>query len=136
MRLDLLSNLLGVQASALVGHDGLPLEMQGELGELLAAELAALQLASERLGRRLGLGRITRLAFTSDASDVVAVFTGSFALGAVLQRGVDTRAAQQTLARVALGLGKPGQSLPAAEDLPSSDEVGQRASQSASQDAL
>ena len=118
MRLDLLSNLTGVQSCALVGQDGLPLEMQGELGEALAAELAALQLSSERLGRRLGVGQVTRLAFTSDLADVVAVFTGGFALGAVLQRGTDTRSAQQTLARVALGLSKPGQGLPTPELLP------------------
>ena len=109
MRLDTLSNLLGVRACALVGEDGLPLEMQGELGDVLAAELAALRGSSERAGRRLGAGQMTRLAFTSDLIEVVAVFTGSFTLGAALLRGTDTRTAQQTLARIAIGLNDAGQ---------------------------
>ena len=112
MRLDTLSSLPGVRACALVGQDGLPLEMQGELGDALAAELAALRASSERVGRRLGLGQVTRLAFTSDLVEVVAVFTGNFAIGAALLRGTDTRTAQQTLARIAVTLASPGQGLP------------------------
>ncbi len=112
MRLDTLSTLPGVRACALVGEDGLPLEMQGELGDALAAELASLRASSERVGRRLGLGQVTRLAFTSDLVEVVAVFTGGFAVGAALLRGTDTRNAQQTLARIAVGLASPGQGLP------------------------
>ena len=109
MRLDTLSSLPGVRACALVGEDGLPLEMQGELGDVLAAELASLRGSSERAGRRLGAGQMTRLAFTSDLIEVVAVFTGSFTLGAALLRGTDTRTAQQTLARIAIGLNDIGQ---------------------------
>ena len=51
MRLDTLRSLPGVRACALVGEDGLPLEMQGELGDVLAAELAALRASSERVER-------------------------------------------------------------------------------------
>lgn len=112
MRLDTLSALPGVRACALVGEDGLPLEMQGELGDALAAELAALRGSSEWVGRRLGLGQVTRLAFTSDLVEVVAVFTDGFVLGAALLRGTDTRNAQQTLARIALDLASSGQGLP------------------------
>lgn len=112
MRLDTLSGLPGVRACALVGEDGLPLETQGEQGDALAAELAALRAGSDRVGRRLGLGQVTRLAFTSDLVEVVAVFTGNFAVGVALLRGTDTRVAQQTLARIAVGLGSPGQGLP------------------------
>ena len=108
MRLDTLRSLPGVRACALVGEDGLPLEMQGELGDVLAAELASLRASSERVGRRLGAGQMTRLAFTSDLIEVVAVFTGGFTLGAALLRGTDTRSAQQALARIAAGLGTPG----------------------------
>lgn len=108
MRLDTLRSLSGVRACALVGEDGLPLEMQGELGDVLAAELASLRASSERVGRRLGTGQMTRLTFTSDLIEVVAVFTGSFTLGAALLRGTDTRSAQQALARIAAGLSAPG----------------------------
>jgi predicted regulator of Ras-like GTPase activity (Roadblock/LC7/MglB family) len=112
VRLDILSGLPGVRSCALVGEDGLPLEMQGELGEALAAELAALRAGTERVGRRLGLGQVTRLAFTSDLVEVVAVFAGDFAVGVALLRGTDTRTAQQALARIAVTLAAPGQGLP------------------------
>jgi len=113
VRLAELSTLPGVLACALVGEDGLALEMSGELGEVLAAELAALRSGGERAGRRLSAGQITRLAFTSDTLEVVALFSGARAVGAALPRGSDTRAAQQALARVAAELGAPGRGLPA-----------------------
>ena len=113
MRLSTLSTLPGVRACALVGEDGLPIELQGELGDALAAELAALRASSERAGRRLGIGQVTRMSITSDVSEIVAVFTGNYAVGAALLRGTDTRSAQQALAKVAALLGTPGQGLPA-----------------------
>lgn len=112
MRLDALSVLPGVRACALVGEDGLPLEMTGELGDALAAELASLRGGADRTGRRLGVGQITRMTFTSDLVEVVAVFAGEFTVGAALLRGSDTRPAQQTLAKIAVNLGTPGQGLP------------------------
>lgn len=104
MKLDPLRAVPGVVASALVGPDGLALEQLGEGGEVLAAELAALQTDLDRLGRRLGAGQVTRLAFTSERVEVVAVSSGEFLLGVALKRGFDTRAAQQLLARLALEL--------------------------------
>jgi predicted regulator of Ras-like GTPase activity (Roadblock/LC7/MglB family) len=113
MRLDTLSVLAGVRACALVGEDGLPLELNGELGDSLAAELASLRSSADRTGRRLGVGQVTRMTFTSDLVEVVAVFAGEFTVGAALLRGSDTRMAQQVLARIAVGLATPGQGLPA-----------------------
>lgn len=117
MRLAELSTLPGVLACALVGEDGLALEMSGELGEVLAAELAALRSGVERAGRRLSAGQVTRLAFTGETLEVVALFSGERAVGAALARGSDTRAAQQALARVGTELGAqltaPGRGLPA-----------------------
>lgn len=113
MRLSPLSALPGVRACALVGEDGLPLELQGELGDALAAELASLRSSGERAGRRLGVGQITRMTFTSDLIETVAVFVGGYAVGAALLRGTDTRPAQQALAKIAAGLTTPGQGLPA-----------------------
>jgi predicted regulator of Ras-like GTPase activity (Roadblock/LC7/MglB family) len=113
MRLDTLSVLPGVRACALVGEDGLPLEMTGELGDALAAELASLRSSADRTGLRLGAGQVTRMTFTSDLVEVVAVFAGSFTVGAALLRGSDTRMAQQTLARIAVSLVTQGQGLPA-----------------------
>ncbi|GGJ60483.1 roadblock/LC7 domain-containing protein [Deinococcus aquiradiocola] len=112
MRLNALSTLPGVRACALVGDDGLPVEMQGELGDALAAELASLRSTSERVGRRLGVGQVTRIAFTSDLVEVVAVTTAGYTVGAALLRGSDTRVAQQTLAKIAVNLAAPGQGLP------------------------
>lgn len=113
-RLDALSGLAGLRAAALVGHDGLPIEAQGELGDVLSAELASLQGYAERLTRRLGAGQVSRLTFTSDTAEVVALVVGEFVLGAALARGTDTRPAQQVLARLALGF----QGLPSPEDRP------------------
>ena len=102
MRLDLLRTIPGVVASTLVGPDGLPIEVVGEAGEALAAELASFRTGLERMGRRLGTGTVTRVAFTSERVEVVAVTLGEFTLGAALLRGHDTRAAQQALARLAV----------------------------------
>lgn len=104
MRLDPLRSLPGVVAGALVSPDGLPVELLGEGGDALAAELVSLRVSLDRLGRRLGAGNVTRLAFTSERVEVVAVTSGDFVLGVALTRGHDTRAAQQLLARLALEL--------------------------------
>lgn len=96
--------LPGVVASALVGPEGLPIESHGEGGDALSAELASLRVALDRTCRRLGAGEVTRIAFTSERVEVVAVASGAFLLAAALSRGSDTRAAQQTLARLALKL--------------------------------
>ncbi|WP_019584854.1 roadblock/LC7 domain-containing protein [Deinococcus apachensis] len=104
MRLDPLRAVPGVVASALVGPDGLFIELIGEAGDALAAELAALRVVLDRVGRRLGAGNVTRVAFTSERVEVVAVTSGDFVLGVALTRGHDTRAAQQLLARLALEL--------------------------------
>lgn len=101
MKLDALTNIPGVIASALVGPDGLPIESNGDGGEVLAAELAALRTGLDRMGRRLGSGEVTRLAFTSDRIEVVALAVGDWMLGAALVRSSDTRSAQQALARLA-----------------------------------
>ena len=53
---------------------------------------------------RLGAGDVTRLTFTSERIEVVAVSSGGHVLGVALTRGQDTRSAQQTLARLALDL--------------------------------
>ena len=103
-RFDALRPLPGVVAAALVGPDGLPIELLGEGGDALAAELAALRVSLDRVCRRLGAGEVTRLAFTSERVEVVAVTSSDFILGAAQTRGTDTRAAQQLLARLALEL--------------------------------
>ncbi|EYB67878.1 hypothetical protein DEIPH_ctg031orf0016 [Deinococcus phoenicis] len=103
-RLDPLRAVPGVIASTLVGPDGLPVELIGEGGDALAAELASLRVGLDRTGRRLGAGNVTRIAFTSERVEVVAVTSGDFILGVALTRGHDTRAAQQHLARLALEL--------------------------------
>ncbi|UBV41702.1 roadblock/LC7 domain-containing protein [Deinococcus taeanensis] len=107
MILDPLRTLPGVIAAAVVGPDGLALESHGDGGDGMAAELAALRTQLDRTGRRLGAGEVTRIAFTSERVEVVAVTTGDFILGAAMTRGTDTRTAQQTLARVALDLNLP-----------------------------
>ncbi|ANE43748.1 roadblock/LC7 domain-containing protein [Deinococcus puniceus] len=104
MKLEPLHAIPGVVASALVGPDGLPIEMYGEAGDALAAELASLRASLDRTGRRLGAGEVTRMAFTSERVEVVALSSGEFVLGAAMLRGSDTRAAQQALARLALDL--------------------------------
>ncbi|GAA5531639.1 roadblock/LC7 domain-containing protein [Deinococcus aluminii] len=104
MRLGPLRAVPGVVAAALVGLDGLPLEVIGEGGDALAAELASLRVGLDRIGRRLGAGNVTRVAFTSERVEVVAVTSGDFVLGVALMRGQDTRMAQQLLARLALDL--------------------------------
>ncbi len=107
MILDPLRTLPGVIAAALVGSDGLAVESYGDGGDGLAAELASLRQGMDRTGRRLGTGEVTRLAFTSERVEVVAVTTGPYTLGAAMTRGSDTRTAQQSLARLAVDLVMP-----------------------------
>lgn len=102
MKLDPLRTVPGVVAAALVGDDGLPIEAIGEGNEALAAELASLRQTVNRISERLGAGRVTRLAFTSERMEIVALSSGDYLLGAAVQRGNDTRPAQQVLARLAL----------------------------------
>lgn len=97
-RLDSLRELPGVSAAALLGCDGLPLAAVGEGADLLAAELAALRGPLDRLGRRLGVNDVSRLALTTPTLEVVALCRGDYTLGAALVRGVDTSAARQQLA--------------------------------------
>lgn len=104
MRLDPLRTVPGLVAGVLFGPDGLPLEVVGEGGDALAAELASLRVGLDRTGRRLGAGEVTRLAFTSERIEVVAVTGGGFLISAAMVRGTDTRGAQQLLARLALDL--------------------------------
>lgn len=104
MRLDSLRAMPGVVAGALLGPDGLPLEVIGEGGDALAAELASLRVSLDRTGRRLGAGNVTRIALTSERVEVVAVTSGDFILGVAQTRGTDTRGAQQALARLAMEL--------------------------------
>ncbi|WP_216317861.1 roadblock/LC7 domain-containing protein [Deinococcus aestuarii] len=101
MRLDLLRTVPGLVGAVLAGPDGLPLETLGSGGDALAAELTSLRTGLERMGRRLGAGQVTRVAFTAERVEVVAVAGESFVLAAALQRGTDTRSAQQFLARLA-----------------------------------
>ncbi|AFZ66534.1 roadblock/LC7 domain-containing protein [Deinococcus peraridilitoris] len=104
MKLRALMGTPGVRSAALVGRDGLALEAYGDKGEHLAAELASLRESLERLARRLGSGALSRIAFTTEHFEVVAVSVGDFITGVALTRGSDTRAAQLELARVALEL--------------------------------
>lgn len=104
MKLDLITNITGVIAAALVGPDGLAIEFSGDGGEILAAEVSALKENLERTSRRLGAGEVTRISFTSERVEVVAVASNQFILCAAMARGLDTRLAQQTLAKLALEL--------------------------------
>lgn len=103
MKLDALRNQPGLYACVLVGPDGLPLDMIGD-GEALAAELAALRTWTDRASERLGAGRVTRIAFTAENVEIVALASGPFVLGAALTRGFDTRPIQQQLAQLVLGV--------------------------------
>lgn len=89
-------------AAVLVGEDGLTIECIGEGSEALAAELASLRTSIARVSDRMGAGRVTRLAFTSERMEIVAMASGDYVLGSAIQRGIDTRPAQQALARLAL----------------------------------
>ena len=110
MKLRALLAVPGLHSAALVGPDGLALEAHGELGEQLAAEVAALRLGMDRSSRRLGGGALTRLAFTTEQLEVVAVAAGIHTAALAMPRGSDTRAAQLELARLATELvGLPGQ---------------------------
>lgn len=105
MKIDVLRDLPGVIASALVGPDGLPVEASGDGGDVLAAELTALRTVLDRLGRRLGAGEVSRIALTSERVEVVAITSGDYVAGAALSRSSDTRSAQQALAKLVLDLG-------------------------------
>lgn len=89
-------------AAVLVGEDGLPIESLGEGGEALAAELASLRTTLIRISERMGAGRVTRVAFTSERMEIVAIASGDYLLGTAIQRGNDTRPAQQAIAKLAL----------------------------------
>lgn len=102
MKLETLRTVPGLVAGVLVGPDGLPIESVGDGSEALAAELASLRGTVTRISERLGAGRVTRLAFTSERMEIVAMASGDYVLGAALMRGNDTRLVQQTLARLAL----------------------------------
>lgn len=104
MKLRSLLGAPGVRSAALVGRDGLALEAYGEEGEQLAAELASLRASLERTSRRLGGGALSRITFTSERFEVVAVVAGDFTAGVAVTRGSDTRSAQLELARVATNL--------------------------------
>lgn len=102
MKLDPLKNVPGLVAGVLVAEDGLPIEAVGDGGEALAAELASLRATISRISSRMGAGRVTRVAFTSERMEIVAIASGDYILGAAVMRGNDTRPAQQALARLAL----------------------------------
>lgn len=104
MKLDSLRTVPGLVTAVLVGHDGLPLEAIGEGNEALAAEMASLSQTVNRISERMGAGHVTRLAFTSERMEIVALSTGDYLLGAAIQRGNDTRPAQQALAKLALDI--------------------------------
>lgn len=104
MKLDSLRTVPGLVAATLVGDDGLPLEAIGEGNEALAAEIASLRHAVTRISERMGAGRVTRLTFTSERMEIVALSSGDYLLGAAIQRGNDTRPAQQALAKLALDI--------------------------------
>ena len=101
MRLDALRSHPGLIAAILVGPDGLALDMTGQ-GDLLAAEVAELRHWSERTSRHLGGGRVTRMTFTAEKLEVVALASGDYLLAAAVARGLDTRPVQQALAQLAL----------------------------------
>lgn len=102
MKLDPLRNIPGMVASVLVGDDGLPIDMIGEGGDALAAELASLRTWLDRTTQRMGAGRVSRVAFTTERMEIVAVASGHYVLGSAVTRGHDTRPVQQALARLAL----------------------------------
>ncbi|MFC6617310.1 roadblock/LC7 domain-containing protein [Deinococcus radiophilus] len=90
----------GLSVAALLGADGLTLATVGEGAELLAAELSGLSSALNRLDRRLGVGEVSRLAFTTANLEVITLSRGGYTLAAALMRGTDTQAAQQLMARL------------------------------------
>ncbi|WP_245896053.1 roadblock/LC7 domain-containing protein [Deinococcus irradiatisoli] len=100
--------LPGVEGAVLSGPDGLSLESYGHYTELLAAELTALRAVFERAARPNGLGQVSRVAVTAETLEIVAVASGPYTAAAALTRGIDTRGAQQALARLALQLSLPG----------------------------
>lgn len=103
-------DLPGVEGAVLSSADGLSLESYGHYTELLAAELTALRAVFERASRPSGLGQLSRVAITAETLDIVAVAAGPYLAAAALTRGIDTRAAQQALAQLALSLALPGAS--------------------------
>ncbi len=102
-----LLSLPGVEGAVLSGPDGLSVESHGNYTDLMAAELTALRHMFERTTRRGGLGGITRMAITAETLEIIVVASGPYLAAIALTRGVDTRHAQQTLARIALELSLP-----------------------------
>lgn len=90
----------GLSLAVLTGPDGLPLATLGEGAELLAAELVGLRTAFERTERRLGVGEVSRAAFTTSNLEIVTLCRGDYTLGAALMRGSDTASTQQRLAEI------------------------------------
>lgn len=105
--LEPLLQLPGVEGAVLSGADGLSLESHGNYTDLMAAELTALRNMLERGTRRGGLGGISRLAITAETLEIIVVTAGPYLAALALTRGVDTRQAQQALARMALELSLP-----------------------------
>lgn len=106
--LNSVTSLPGVEGAVLSGSDGLSLESYGHYTELLSAELTALRSVFERASRQGGLGKMSRLAITAETLEIVAVAAGPYLAAVALTRGIDTRPAQQALARMALSLSLPG----------------------------
>lgn len=101
MKLRSLLAVPSVRSAALVGRDGLALEAHGPESEALAAEIASLRAATDRVSRRLGGGQLTRLAFTTETLEVVMIAVGEYGAAMTVARGTDTRPAQMELARLA-----------------------------------
>ncbi|AZI41697.1 roadblock/LC7 domain-containing protein [Deinococcus psychrotolerans] len=103
-------DLPGVEGAVLSSSDGLSLESYGHYTELLAAELTALRATFERVSRSSGLGKMSRLAITAETLEIVVVTAGPYLAAVAMTRGIDTRPAQQALAKLALSLELPGAS--------------------------
>lgn len=104
MNLDLLRSVPGLVAGSLVGHDGLTISSVGDGADALSAELTSLRGCISRISERMGAGRVTRLAFTTERMEIIAMVSGDYVLGAAIMRGNDTRLVQQVLARLALDI--------------------------------
>lgn len=102
-----LLELPGVEGAVLSSPDGLSVESHGNYTDLMAAELTALRNMFERSTRRGGLGGVSRIAITAETLEIIVVASNQYLAALALTRGVDTRQAQQALARVALELALP-----------------------------
>lgn len=103
MKLDALRGMDGLVAAILVADDGLPVEMIGEGGEALAAEISSLRLWLERTSGRMGAGRVTRVSVITERMEIVGMAsTNGYILAAALSRGQDARQVMQVLARLVL----------------------------------